>query len=129
MALSLTNILSKDSVLSPVLCYSKKRVFEEIAKRASLKTKIPAMDLVFKLNKRESIGSTYVANGFAMPHTIIPDTCKETAVFAVIQKSVHYNQFDNSYADIFLALFLHESTIQQEDLLQFLIQKKSCSCN
>ena len=34
MAFLLHNILSKDSVLSPVLCYSKKRAFEEIAKKA-----------------------------------------------------------------------------------------------
>lgn len=114
MALSLANLLSKDMVLSPVLCYSKKRIFEEIAKRAAVRTGLSPMELVLKLTKREDIGSTYVANGFAIPHVIIPDSSKETAVFAVAQKPVHYNQLDNSYADIFLALFLHQSTIDKE---------------
>ena len=98
MAFLLHNILSKDSVLSPVLCYSKKRAFEEIAKKASIKTSLSVKELLEGLLERENIGSTYVANGFAVPHAIIPD-----------------NIIENSHADIIFALCLHQETIDKYD--------------
>ena len=115
MAFLLHNILSKDSVLSPVLCYSKKRAFEEIAKKASIKTSLSVKELLEGLLERENIGSTYVANGFAVPHAIIPDNIKECAVMIILAKPVHYNIIENSHADFIFALFLHQDTIDKYD--------------
>lgn len=115
MSLQINKILSKDSVLSPVLCFSKKRLLEIIAKKAAILTGVDECVLLKELNLREKMGSTFVGNGFALPHTIIPKDYPETAVFVILNHSVHYSHFDNSYADCFLALFLHEQTVQENE--------------
>ncbi len=126
MAFVLSEILSKDSVLSPVLCYSKKKTFEEIAKKAAVKTQLPMKDLIELLILRENIGSTYIANGFAMPHCVIPDEAKECAILVILEKPVHYNFVENNYADIVLALFLHKETIiNNEEALQNIVAQLS----
>ncbi len=116
MAFSLTDVISMDRVLSPVLCSSKKRVFEEIAKTASLHIKqLSVKELLYNLNLREEAGSTYIGNGFAMPLVVVADDVAETAVFAINATPVHYDSFGNTFADVFLALFLHANTIQQNN--------------
>lgn len=98
-------------MLSPVLCYSKKKTFEEIAKKTAAKTNYPVSEILRLLIDRENMGSTYIANGFAFPHCVIPDSAKECAILVILEKPVHYNFIDNSYADIILAFFLHKETI------------------
>ena len=84
----LTELLEKDSVLSPVLCYSKKKTFEIIAMAASKKVGLDAVHLLKLLNERESLGSTYIANGFVFPHAVIPDEYTETAVLLLLDHHV-----------------------------------------
>ena len=110
MVLQISKILSKDSVLSPVLCFSKKRLLEIIANQAANIIGLPENLLLKRLNSREELGSTFVANGFAVPHTLIEDQYPETAVFVILTHPVHYSYLDNTYADCFLALFLHKDT-------------------
>lgn len=114
----LSELLEKDRVLSPVLCYSKKKTFEVIATAASKKVGISTINLLKMLNERESIGSTYIGNGFVMPHAIIPDDTTETAIMLILDKPICYSVEDNAFADIFLAFFLHENTATEhaEDL-------------
>jgi mannitol/fructose-specific phosphotransferase system IIA component (Ntr-type) len=106
----LTELLEKDSVLSPVLCYSKKKTFEIIAMAASKKVGLDAVHLLKLLNERESLGSTYIANGFVFPHAVIPDEYTETAVLLLLDHPISYNDVENAYADIFLVFFLHMDT-------------------
>ena len=100
----LTELLEKDSVLSPVLCYSKKKTFEIIAMAASKKVGLDAVHLLKLLNERESLGS------FVFPHAVIPDEYTETAVLLLLDHPISYNDVENAYADIFLVFFLHMDT-------------------
>ena len=115
MSQFLSELLEKDSVLSPVLCYSKKKTFEVIATAASKKVGLSTVKLLKLLNDRENIGSTYIGNGFVMPHAIIPDDTAETAVMLILDKPICYSVEDNAFADIFLTFFLHKSTAQQHE--------------
>ena len=106
----LSELIEKDSVLSPVLCYSKKKTFEVISTAASKKVGIPTINLLKLLNDREDLGSTYIGNGFVMPHAVIPDDAKETSILLILDKPICYNVEENTFADVFLAFFLHEKT-------------------
>ncbi len=104
-------LLEKDSVLSPVLCFSKKKTYEVIADAAGKKTGLSAPELLKLLNERENLGSTYIANGFVMPHALVPAECRETAVLVLLDRPVNYSTPDNLWADVFLALFIRAESV------------------
>lgn len=111
MSFVLSSILPKDNVLTPVLCYSKKKIFELISKQASTCTNIPSSQLFKMLMDREELGTTFLNNSIAIPHATIPNNFNESAVFIISTKPIDYTQSENSSVDIFFALFLHHDTI------------------
>ncbi len=110
--LDLAELLSKNGVMSPVLCYSRKRVFEIIGSYGQNLTGMRADAITEGLNSREKCGSTYVNNGFAVPHITISSNYKEAALFIALETPITYNQ-NRDEADLFLALFLHKDTAMQ----------------
>ncbi|MGN1393186.1 MAG: PTS sugar transporter subunit IIA [Succinivibrionaceae bacterium] len=113
MTFSLTSILSKDKVYSPVLCYSKKKAFELISKNAASFINLPKEKIFDLLIKREDVGNTYVANSVSFPHAVIPDECSEYCCVIVLNQQILYNSIDSSYSEILFPLFLHQDTITQ----------------
>ena len=55
-------------ILSPLSCFSKKRLFEDVADQAAFIIKTHAIDINMLLNDREKCGSTALDNGVAIPH-------------------------------------------------------------
>ncbi len=110
----LSSILKKNGVMSPVLCYSRKKIFEIIAAQGASLTGLSNTEIITGLNGREKIGTTYIQNGFALPHMIIPDSAAESAVFLVLENPISYGQMEDIRADIILALFLHQDTVDQD---------------
>ena len=113
---SLENLIPKDSVLSPVFCYSKKRAFEIICKQASININIPEDELLAIIQERESLGSTYLANGVAIPHVFVPEKIKETIIIIILDTPVQHDEYNNS-VDIYISLFLHESTLEEHGVI------------
>ena len=107
----LSLILRKNGVMSPVLCYSRKKIFEIIASHGASLTGLHHTEIIAGLNSREKIGTTYIQNGFAFPHMIIPDKATESALFLVLETPIAYGQMEDIKADIILALFLHQQTV------------------
>ena len=107
----LSPILRKNGVMSPVLCYSRKKIFEIIAFHGASLTGLSDTQIITGLNGREKIGTTYIQNGFGFPHMIIPDQAAEAALFLVLENPIAYGQMEDVKADIILALFLHQQTV------------------
>lgn len=101
-------ILPKTYLLSPLTCFSKKRLFEEICTLVSSITDIKERILLQALNERESFGSTVCAKGIGIPHALIDSLDESLAVLTIIQKEVPYNTVDTDYmgVDVALAFFI-----------------------
>ena len=53
-----TQVIPKSLILSPLFCFSKKRLFEEIADCAGYVLQKPAKEIIDALNRRETYGTT-----------------------------------------------------------------------
>lgn len=101
-------ILPQTYLLSPLTCFSKKRLFEEICTLVSAITDIKEEVLLQALNERESMGSTVCAKGIGIPHALVPGLDQSLAVLTIINKEVPYNTVDTDYmgVDVALAFFI-----------------------
>lgn len=106
-------------ILSPLNCYSKKRLFEEIAQCASAQlinmdgNKIidPPRAILQALQSREMMGSTVVCDRFAMPHCSPPGNNHTLAVLALLAQPVQYNTVDTEHQliDLVYSFFFSRS--------------------
>lgn len=115
-------ILPNTYILSPLTCFSKKRLFEEICSVAAAVTLLPRSELLRAINQREAMGATICAKGIGMPHAVIPGLEQSLAILTVSQAEVPYNAVESDYAgvDMALAFFLSpsESYEQCEQMLR-----------
>lgn len=101
-------ILPPTYILSPLNCFSKKRLFEELCLVASPFTEVSDKDLLVALNAREAGGSTVCANEVGIPHTMLKDIESSVAVLAILPQPISYQTIDTDYegVDIAFAFFL-----------------------
>lgn len=109
-------ILPDTKILSPLFCYSKKSVFEEIADCGAFITGRSAQDIIRSLNKREEWGTTVFFQGVAIPHAVIEGIEKNFAVLSILDKPVPFNSVDadEQLVDIAFTLFISEKSDYDE---------------
>ena len=81
-------------ILSPLFCFSKKKLFEEIAESASVLLDVSCESLINALNDREACGTTYFCSGAAMPHALVPGASRTLGVLAILDTPVGCNSID-----------------------------------
>ncbi len=84
---------------------SKKRLFHEIAETAETAWGIDAAQAVDALQERESLGSTGVGHGVALPHARIDGIEQVRGVFVRLEKTLDYGSVDRAPVDLVFALF------------------------
>lgn len=114
-------ILPNTYIISPLTCFSKKRLFEEISALVSAITRIDEQSIFLALNEREAYGSTVCAKGIGLPHTILNNLDRSLAVLAILQSEIPYNTVDTDHTgvDMSLALFISPKD-KYEDIEQML---------
>ena len=100
-------------ILSPLSCFSKKRLFEDVADQAAFIIKTHAIDINMLLNDREKCGSTALDNGVAIPHIQMRKIEKTFGILSILQNKVFFNDIDTDLedADIVYTFFFS----QQDD--------------
>ena len=100
-------------ILSPLSCFSKKRLFEDVADQAAFIIKTHAIDINMLLNDREKCGSTALDNGVAIPHIQMNKIEKTFGILSILQNKVFFNDVDTDLedADIVYTFFFS----QQDD--------------
>ncbi len=114
-------ILPTTYILSPLTCFSKKRMFEEICAVAAEVSGLEKEDLLLALNRREASGSTVCSKGVGLPHAMIHGLEKSIAVMCILQDEVTYNNVDTDYhgVDMAMAFFISPEE-KYEDVEQML---------
>lgn len=105
-------ILPDTKILSPLFCYSKKSLFEEIADCAAFIAEKRAVDIIRSLNKREEWGTTVFFQGVAIPHAVIDGIEENFAVLSILDKPVPFNSVDadEQLVDISYTLFISDKS-------------------
>lgn len=86
-------------ILSPLNCFSKKRLFEDVADQAAFIIKAHAIDINMLLNDREKCGSTALDNGVAIPHIQMRKIEKTFGILSILQNKVFFNDIDTDLED------------------------------
>lgn len=102
--MELADILAEESVLVCTDIASKRDVLLKLAEKVAALTGQPASDAFDALNDRESLGSTGLGNGIAVPHGKFAALKGVLAVFMKLERPVDFESVDDQPVDIVMML-------------------------
>ena len=102
--MELAAILAEESVLVCADIASKRDVLLKLAEKVATLTGQPAADAFEALNDRESLGSTGLGNGIAIPHGKFAPLKGVLAVFMKLETPVDFESVDDQPVDIVMML-------------------------
>ncbi len=113
-------ILPPTIILAPLVCFSKKRLFEELGECAGSALQRSTYDIIQALNEREWAGSTVIADGVAIPHAKISGALPALAILCLLDKKIPFNTIDSDPVTVDIAFsfyFSPESNIEDLQLM------------
>lgn len=102
--MELADILSEGSVLVGTGLKSKREILLRVSEKVAELTGQPAADIFEALNDRESLGSTGLGNGIAVPHGKFAPISGVLAVFLKLDTPVDFEAVDDQPVDIVMML-------------------------
>ncbi len=108
--MKISQFLNKDSIIADLKARDKQGVIDEFALTISRTTKIPAKKIAEILLERESLGSTGIGGGIAIPHGKF-DLMESIIIgFGLSRQGVEYDSLDNKPVHIFFLLLTSENS-------------------
>jgi PTS system nitrogen regulatory IIA component len=102
--MELADILSEESVVVSADISNKDDVLAILAQQAAKLTGFTEADIHKALSDRESLGSTGLGNGIAVPHGKFPGLKGVVAVFLKLATPVDFDSVDDQPVDIVMML-------------------------
>ncbi len=102
--MELADILAEDSVLVSADISTKQGVLTALAAKAAALTGHSAEEIFEALNDRESLGSTGLGNGIAVPHGKFAPLKGVMAVFLKLATPVDFESIDDQPVDLVMML-------------------------
>jgi PTS system nitrogen regulatory IIA component len=102
--MELADILAEDSVLFCTGLKTKRDVLKKLADTVSQHSGQPAADIFEALDDRESLGSTGLGNGIAVPHGKFAPLKGVMAVFLKLDTPVDFESVDDEPVDLVVML-------------------------
>ncbi len=84
--------------------FDKRRLLEELADRAATALGLDASKLTSALFRRETLGSTGLGGGIAIPHTRMPEVQKPFSVLAILRHPIAFDAIDDRPVDVVFLL-------------------------
>ena len=108
--MKLSEILSKDSIIANLESTNKNGVLKELAQTISKATNALPDEIASVLMERESLGSTGIGGGIAIPHGKLASVESVTVGFGLSRAGVEYDSLDNRLVHIFFLLLTPENS-------------------
>jgi nitrogen PTS system EIIA component len=102
--MELADILSEDAVIIGSDISTKHDVLVRLSEKAAALSGQPVHLIFEALNDRESLGSTGLGNGIAVPHGKFPGLKGVLAVFLKLDQPVDFDSVDDQPVDIVMML-------------------------
>ena len=110
-----SDFIFPENVILDLSAPSKAKVIEIISKTAGTALGIPVNIIFEALQRRESLGSTGVGDGVAIPHAPVPGLARPIGWLVRLGKAVEFDSIDGLPVDIVLVL-LTPGDMQKEQL-------------
>lgn len=106
--MDLGDLIAQDAVVASLKAKTKKQALHEIAQKAAGLTGLDERKIFDTLMQRESLGSTGVGRGIAIPHGRMPGLRKIVTVFARLDEPIDFEALDNDRVDLIFLLLAPE---------------------
>lgn len=104
--MQISDFLSPDDVLVKIRAADKEQLLQELARRAAERLDLPQQEVASELLKRESLGSTGMGNGVAIPHARFAAIAKPFGMIARLKPPIEFDAIDGQPVDIVFLLLL-----------------------
>jgi PTS system nitrogen regulatory IIA component len=102
--MNLGDFLAGDAVAFDLKVADKARLLRELADRAAARLKLDPKQLAVDLEHRETLGSTGIGNGVALPHARIQGLKAPFGYFAKLKRPIEYDSIDDKPVDLVFLL-------------------------
>ena len=100
----MTDLLTQANIHLRLRAATKPALLATLARLAAAQTTIPEHAVLAALIARETLGSTGVGHGVAMPHTRIEGLTAPVTLLAILEKPIQYDAIDAAPVDIVFLL-------------------------
>ena len=107
--MNLFDLLKPEAVKVITNVSSKKRLMQNLAEHTETIYGIDSNSALQALLERESLGSTGVGQGVALPHARIRDLPAVSGVFMLLEKPIDFGAVDRQPVDVVFCLFAPEA--------------------
>ena len=104
--MKISDLLTPDHVVYELRGSDKPRLLEELARRLSGPAGVDAKVIADALKARETLGSTGMGAGIAIPHARLPAISAPIGLFARLMHTVEYDAIDGQRVDLVFLLLL-----------------------
>lgn len=105
--MEIAEFLSPERVIVGLAARGKGQLLRELARRVAASCEgIPADAVVAALEARESLGSTGLGKGFALPHARLEGLTRFVGLFARLARPIDYDAIDGAPVDLVFLLLM-----------------------
>jgi PTS system nitrogen regulatory IIA component len=108
--MKICEILNKDSIVANLESTNKNGVIKELSQAIAKTTNAKPDDIATVLMERETLGSTGIGGGIAIPHGKLDAVDSVTVGFGLSREGVEYDSLDNRLVHIFFLLLTPENS-------------------
>jgi nitrogen PTS system EIIA component len=102
----ITDLIAPDGVVVGFKASSKPHLLAELARRAAAATLLPQKQIGDALEARESLGSTGVGSGVAIPHAQVAGLDRFFGLFVRLDRAIDYDAIDGRPVDLVFLLLI-----------------------
>ncbi len=113
--MTISDFLAREDVVLDLRAADKRRLLEDLARRAAKPANIEVPMIFEALNIRETLGSTGMGAGIAIPHARLAPLSRPIGLFARLRPLVAFDAIDGQRVDLVFLLLL-PSELQGEHL-------------
>jgi PTS system nitrogen regulatory IIA component len=101
---TLAELIGDDHVFVRLRAADKNRLLQELGRRIGAVLNLPANEIAAALAARESLGSTGVGNGIAVPHAQVPQLPATVGFLAQLERPLDFAAIDGRPVDLLFVL-------------------------
>jgi PTS system nitrogen regulatory IIA component len=102
--MELSDLLSEESVLACTAIGNKTELLEKLSEKAAELTGQDREAILAALTARESLGSTGIGNGIAIPHGKLPGLPAVMGIFMRLDEPIEFDAIDDQKVDLIVML-------------------------
>lgn len=106
--MELADLLSPDGIIPSLKAKNKKQALQELAELGAVVTRLPERNILEGLMQRESLGSTGLGGGIAIPHAKFKELDRIHCLVARLETPIEFDALDNEPVDLIFVLLAPE---------------------